>query len=111
MKYRTPVASLLLAGSIAVTSCGGAAGGAALLAAAGATQNQIRPMPRDEVQDGGTFTWPIDSMPPNFNYHQLDGTELANAQVISALLPTTFDSDAAGAPLWNHDLLAAEPVV
>ena len=34
-----------------------------------------------------------------------------NAQIISALLPGTFDSDASGSPLWNHDLLASNRVV
>ena len=75
------------------------------------TQNQIRQTPREQLQDGGTFTWAIDSFPPNFNYHQLDGTELSNSQIISALMPVTFDNDAAGTARWNRDLLASEPTV
>ncbi len=39
------------------------------------TQNQMNPTPRDQVQDGGTFTWPLDGMPANYNYYQIDGTE------------------------------------
>ena len=76
-----------------------------------ATQNQTRHVPREKVEDGGTFTWPIDSLPPNFNYHQLDGTEHSNFQVIAALMPAVFHSDAAGTPFWDHDLLASEPSV
>jgi peptide/nickel transport system substrate-binding protein len=108
---RSTIVLLIALASIAAASCEGGATGGAVLAAAGATQNQIRQTPRDRVQDGGTFTWPIDSMPPNFNTNQLDGTELVNNQIVSALLPVPFDNDAAGAPLWNHDLLASEPVV
>ncbi len=63
------------------------------------------------MQDGGTFTWAIDSFPPNFNYNQLDGTEVGISQVIAAMMPSTFDSDAAGTPVWNRDVLASEPVV
>jgi peptide/nickel transport system substrate-binding protein len=66
---------------------------------------------RDQVREGGTFTWPIDNMPPNYNYNQLDGTEYGTSQIVSALMPATFDTDAAGVPLWNHDLLASEPQV
>src|SRR3954470_15075938 len=104
---------LLLIG-IAASAC--SAGDAKTLPAEGhgpiaATQNQILETPRDHVKDGGTFTWAIDSVPPNFNYHQPDGTELSNSQVIGALMPVTFDNDAVGTPVWNRDLLASNPVV
>ena len=46
-----------------------------------ATQNQVRQTPREQLQDGGTFTWPIDSFPRNFNYHELDGTDVGTAQI------------------------------
>ncbi len=76
-----------------------------------ATGNQIRQTPRDAMQDGGTFTWAIDSFPANFNYNELDGSEVGISQVVAALMPTTYDNDAAGTPVWNRDLLAVEPVV
>jgi peptide/nickel transport system substrate-binding protein len=76
-----------------------------------ATQNQIRQTPRDQVQDGGTFTWPIDSFPSNFNYHQLDGTEVGGSQIVLALMPACFTVDAEGNPVWNRDLLASEPTL
>jgi peptide/nickel transport system substrate-binding protein len=101
---------LISFGSLTAISCAGGSTGA-VLAAAGATQSQVRATPRDQMLDGGTFTWPIDDMPPNFNTNQLDGTELANTQIMGALLPGTFDTDAAATPLWNHDLLASEPAV
>jgi peptide/nickel transport system substrate-binding protein len=77
----------------------------------GAADNNIRALPRDRVQDGGTFTWAIDSMPPNFNYNQLDGTELTNSQIIGAMMPGVFDNDAAGTPIWNRDTLMSEPTL
>src|SRR4051794_16580228 len=112
-RWLNGLAALLLMTPTAACDQGAGTGGVAAqqMTGATATQNQIRQTPRDQVQEGGTFTWPIDSMPPNFNYHQLDGTELTNSQIIGALMPATFDNDAAGTPIWNRDLLAAEPTV
>ena len=76
-----------------------------------ATENQVRQTPREQLRDGGTFTWPIDSFPVNFNHHELDGTEVGTAQIDAAMLPQSFNIDARGNPLWNHDLLASEPVL
>src|ERR1019366_530566 len=96
-----PVAMLALAAS----ACGDGHGGSATSTTAPpppptATKNQINAMPRDRVQDGGRFTWPLDGMPPNFNYNELDGTAADNFYVISALMPAAYVSDAAGTPLW-----------
>ncbi|MGE3957066.1 MAG: ABC transporter family substrate-binding protein [Vicinamibacterales bacterium] len=77
----------------------------------GAKQNQIQETPRDRIQDGGTFTWPIDSMPPQYNYHHVDGTEVAASDVSKVFTLSTHSSDAAGNPVWNPDLLASEPTV
>src|SRR5882724_8002902 len=76
-----------------------------------ATKNQINPMTRDKIQDGGTFTVPLDRMPANFNYHELDGSEVSTSHVIAALMPTAFTSDAAGTPLWSRDYLTSEPTL
>ena len=74
-----------------------------------ATTNQTNPVPRDMLADGGTFTWPIDSMPPNFNYHEIDGTLNDNHFVIAAMMPAIFYSIADGTPVWNPDYLASAP--
>jgi len=66
-------------------------------------------MPRDRVQDGGKFTWPLDSWPANFNYNQLDGTAQDGEYLLSAMMPWTYTTDAAGTPKWNPDILASEP--
>jgi len=72
---------------------------------------QINPRPRDQVQDGGIFTWPIGSMPTNFNYGHLDGTERDTADVILALMPSAYEADSVGTPVWNRDYLASEPTL
>ena len=101
-------APVLLA--VMVSACsGGRATPPAQAPPQSATQNQINSVPRDKVQDGGKFTWPLDSMPANFNYYELDGTPLDGYHVLAALLPTPYTNDAASAPIWNRDLLISEP--
>jgi peptide/nickel transport system substrate-binding protein len=74
-----------------------------------ATENQMNPMARDKLQDGGKLTWPIDELPVNFNYNELDGTEASGAAVVSAMMPITYNTDAGGTPIWDRDYLASEP--
>ncbi len=99
--------------ALIMSACGGGsegtAGASTPTAPPSATSNQLNPVPRDQVQDGGTFTWALDQLPPNFNYNELDGTLQDNAYVISALIPTTYTNDAVGTPIWNKDYLASEP--
>lgn len=104
-------AGALASGLCVIVASAGCEGGAAAnsLGSQGAKQNQIRQTPRDQVQEGGTFTWVIDNMPVNYNYHQIDGTEVSTSDVSKVFTPSTFYSDAAGNPIWNRDLLATEP--
>ena len=74
-----------------------------------ASENQINAMPRDKVQDGGTFTFAITQMLANYNYNQLDGTLLSGRYVFEAILPSTFTENAVGTPIWSRDYLASEP--
>ena len=75
------------------------------------TENQINPMSRDQVQDGGTLTWAINAMPVTYNYNQIDGTNFDTASILYALMPYTYRSDASGTPIWNRNLLASEPTL
>jgi peptide/nickel transport system substrate-binding protein len=75
------------------------------------SENQINKQARDRLQDGGTLTWPLSGFPANFNYLQLDGTDLDTFHVMSALMPHTFDFNATGEPIYNKALLASEPQV
>ncbi len=45
----------------------------AAAAVAERTANQINKQPRERLKDGGTLTWPLDQIPTNFNYLELDG--------------------------------------
>jgi len=93
--------------ALVVSGCGGGSsdsgngGGAA--APAAASENQINPVDRGQLAQGGDFRWALAEMPPNFNYNQVDGTLDDNEDVISALMPATFDFSADSTPTVNKD--------
>jgi peptide/nickel transport system substrate-binding protein len=72
-----------------------------------ATENQVNPVDRDQLTQGGTFRWPLSEMPPNFNYNQLDGTLDPNEDVISALMPEAFEFSADSTPSVNKNYFSS----
>jgi peptide/nickel transport system substrate-binding protein len=66
---------------------------------------------RDALKDGGTFTWPVNEMPVNFNYGQLNGGDLDEWIIDAAFLPRTFTVDANATPHWDPDYLASDPIL
>ena len=97
------VLSLALAGCGSSDNNGSGGGGNKTVPAT--TQNDINKTPRDQLQDGGTFTWVLTQIPVQFNYNELDGTLADNANVINAMLPQTFLADGAGSLYLNKDFL------
>jgi peptide/nickel transport system substrate-binding protein len=88
-----------------LTGCGGGSGsnnnGGGK--AASAVTNEINPVDRGKLQQGGDLRWAVGEVPPNFNYNELDGTLQDNAQIMSALLPYPFDFSADSTPSVNKD--------
>jgi peptide/nickel transport system substrate-binding protein len=68
-----------------------------------ATQNDINPVPRDQLADGGTLRWPLTQLPVNFNLHQFDGPDINTGAVMAALMPSVFVFDAAAAPILRTE--------
>jgi peptide/nickel transport system substrate-binding protein len=110
---RALLAPIVVATLIGSAACSGATDGGTKQAAPPpkASENQINPKPRDQVKDGGTFTWPIAEFPANFNYYELDGTLADGAAVINALMPQLYTFEADATPVWNKNYLASEPVL
>ncbi|UOY03826.1 ABC transporter family substrate-binding protein [Blastococcus sp. PRF04-17] len=95
-------AALVLAGCGGGDSDSGGNGGGSGEAAS-ASENQINAVDRDELAEGGDLRWPLGEIPPNFNYHQFDGTLQDNADVIEALMPSAFHFEADANPVVNED--------
>ncbi|HEY6423724.1 MAG TPA: ABC transporter family substrate-binding protein [Pseudonocardiaceae bacterium] len=77
--------------ALVLTSCGG--GGKGEIQGAervGVGVNDIHPVSRDQLRNGGDLSWPLDAIPDNFNALQIDGTQLENAYVMGALMPGAF---------------------
>jgi peptide/nickel transport system substrate-binding protein len=101
--------ALVLAGGTAACSGGGGGGGSANQPPAKAGVNDITVTARDQVKKGGQLIWPLSDIPANFNYNQLDGTLADNANIMQALMPQIYLTDAAGNAIWNKDYQAEEP--
>jgi peptide/nickel transport system substrate-binding protein len=80
------------------TGCGGPGRSSGTPSAPSATASDINPVDRSRLADGGTLRWPIDALPANYNYNELDGASSECADVIGALLPQTFNFDASSQP-------------
>ena len=110
MRIRSRAVALAALASVAalvLASCGGGTGGGDG-GVVGSDQlqagvNDINPMAREQVRDGGDMRWPLDAIPDNFNYHQVDGTLRENAEVIGALLPAAFTAHADASVTVNPD--------
>ncbi|MGH8906886.1 MAG: ABC transporter family substrate-binding protein [Egibacteraceae bacterium] len=99
------VLAVLLALALATSACTGGGQVAEHARAPELTENDVNPVPRDQLRDGGTFRWPVIAITPNFNYYHADGLIYEGERVMSALMPWTFRFDMAGQPLRNPDLL------
>ncbi|MGC9665851.1 ABC transporter family substrate-binding protein [Planosporangium sp. 12N6] len=108
MKRRVVLATIVALSVSGVAACGGGGSGAKTQPQAKAGVNDIAATPRDQVKDGGQLVWPLAGMPPNFNYNQVDGVLKDNSDVMNALLPLLYLTDAAANPIWNKDYLAEE---
>jgi peptide/nickel transport system substrate-binding protein len=91
MRIRSTTVMALVT-ALAVSACGGGSGGGGGAPVVAPDQqqqgqNEINPVPRDQVPDGGDLRWPLDQLPDNFNRNQVDGTLRDNGDVISAFMP------------------------
>ncbi|MGC4814779.1 ABC transporter family substrate-binding protein [Micromonospora sp. DT228] len=112
MQRRTLLAALVAAPlGAAVAACTGSGDKASTTQPPAAGVLDVTPTPREQIKDGGELVWPVADIPATFNFLQLGGTPRDNSDIILALLPSLYRTDAAGTSLWNRDYLAEEPVV
>lgn len=70
----------------------------------------IAPVARDLVADGGTLRWAVDDVPETLNAFQSDADD-ATTRVAQAVLPAMFRLDAQGRPQRDADYLESAKVV
>jgi peptide/nickel transport system substrate-binding protein len=97
------ILAALIALVFAMAGCRGGGGTGPGGGAPSVTANNVNPVARDQLRDGGTLRWPLSRFPPNFNYHELNGADIENASVLGALLPKAFTFDATGAAALDKD--------
>jgi peptide/nickel transport system substrate-binding protein len=109
------VGALVAATALVLSACGGGggqAGGAVgdITGGAPAQANAMNPVPYDKVKTGGDFLWSIDSLPANYNYNELDGTERDNKDIIDSMLPEIMKGDPSSTYQPDPDYLTSVEV-
>ncbi|MGH8900893.1 MAG: ABC transporter family substrate-binding protein [Egibacteraceae bacterium] len=97
------VLAALVVLALAMAGCSGGGRPGSGGDAPAATENDINPVARDQLADGGTLRWPLSGFPANFNYNELNGPDADNAAVLGALLPGPFEFDAAAQPILQRE--------
>src|SRR4051812_13080272 len=115
---RIPAAAAALVLALtALAACGGGGSkkeaGQSTGAAKGgpsSTAYDINAVDRTRVADGGTLRWPLNQIPPNLNYNEIDGTLRDTADIVDATMPELFSFDAEAVPTINRNYLDAADI-
>ncbi|MCS0634466.1 ABC transporter family substrate-binding protein [Streptomyces sp. LP05-1] len=102
-------AALLTCGVLTVSALAGCSG-AERGSTAHPVPQDIAPVARAGVADGGTLKWAVDTLPATLNAFQADA-DATTGRVTGAVLPTLFTVDAQGRPQLNPDYLESAEVV
>ena len=86
VKKGAPAVAIALALALGLQTAGTAAAGGP----------KVNPQPTSKLVQNGTMTWPINSMPPNFNTSHVDGNEAGISNIMDSTLPSFFTVDAGG---------------
>lgn len=101
-----------LAVALGASACSSSKSSPAPKAAPKATVNDINPVPRSQLKQGGTLTWPMDQFSTQWNWNEADGPEASTQSVMAALMPwSLFHFDAGATPSADLDYLTGEPTV
>lgn len=70
----------------------------------------IAPAARDELTDGGTVRWAVDTTPATLNAFQADA-DTSTTRIAGAVLPSLFTLDERGRPQRNADYLESAEII
>jgi len=105
---RTKVGVIAIAAvALTLTACGGPSKTDSGLKGAdnAVGQADINPQDASKVKDGGEFRWPVDQLPDNWNYYQVDGTNADGSRMINTMMPQLFKQNADSTIDVNKDYL------
>ena len=106
LRQLSAAVALTASAALVLSGCGGSSSsgnGGGKGTAASAVTNQVNPVDRSKLTQGGDLRWALGQIPANYNYNELDGTLQDNAQVMLALLPSAFDSKPDASQVVNKD--------
>ncbi|MDC7802362.1 ABC transporter family substrate-binding protein [Sphingomonas sp. BLCC-B65] len=104
---RLLVAALVVAAAATTSACSASSAPAPSSSAAAITTNDINPVSRSEVTDGGNLQWALSSTIPNFNFYNINGALMDTYIVNTALLPRPFHYDASAQTSVNEDYFSS----
>lgn len=111
MTTRRARALLAIATAATIALAGCSHGGSALPASSlEVGHTDVNPQPRENVRDGGDLRLPLDALPINFNYNEVDGTNGDVSNIVGAVLPSWFTGTADGGLSLNRDYLTSAEV-
>ncbi|MGQ0842068.1 ABC transporter family substrate-binding protein [Actinokineospora sp.] len=99
------------AAALALSACGGGSGQSGSdKGVTGADQAQqgvwdINETDAAKLKDGGELKWPLDALPDNWNYNQIDGTTQDTDYILDAIIPQLHIADKAGKISINKNYL------
>ncbi|MGW0561986.1 ABC transporter family substrate-binding protein [Streptomyces sp. NPDC003016] len=104
-----PCLALVTAGVLTLPALAGCSSGDDTARAAAAPQDTA-PAGRDQLADGGTVRWALDTKPATLNAFQADA-DASTTRITGAVLPALFTLDERGRPQRNADYLESAEVV
>jgi peptide/nickel transport system substrate-binding protein len=111
-RYRPALTAVVAAAALLLTACGGGGRGGQLQGA----QEQVRgiqdinPQEPATLRDGGDLRLPVDALPDNWNYNQVDGTNDQVQMMLWPLIPRAFNDGADGNPALATDYVSSAEV-
>ncbi|HEX4356926.1 MAG TPA: ABC transporter substrate-binding protein, partial [Pseudonocardia sp.] len=106
---RSGMVALVAAAALLLAGCGGGGGGSRLAAPTPGNQD-INPRDPATLRDGGDLRIPLDNLPVNYNYSQIDGHEEQIHEVMSALMPRAFKDAPDGGVVLDTDFVTSAEV-
>jgi peptide/nickel transport system substrate-binding protein len=103
------------AAAMLLSACGGSSDGGGDKgvqggAGKGAGNQDINAMDVSKLKDGGEFKWPLDSLPDNWNYNELDGTVDDGVRILYSIMPHLWLADAGNNVQMNPNYLQSAEI-